>query len=158
MAQLRYDYRRLVVKSGLADFREWSMTAYGSHSPWANEDRHPLLAVAESALERQLPATIMRGGAKPVIRKVTEETTLVEQGEPGDDIYLLLDGVMSVWVDGGQVGELGPGAVVGDAHCWGWRRTATLRAVTTCVVAVAANDQRSLADLAGLHHREDAHF
>jgi len=25
---------------------------------------------------------------------------LTEQGEPGHDIYLLLDGVLSVWVDG----------------------------------------------------------
>jgi CRP-like cAMP-binding protein len=40
----------------------------------------------------------------------------------------------------------------------GGRRTATLRAVTECVVATAAKDQidrGSLSSLAELHHRED---
>jgi hypothetical protein len=58
--------------------------------------------LAESALERQLSATIMRGGAKP----------------------------------------------------------ATLRAVTDCVIATAAQaqiDRDSLAGLAEQHHREDPH-
>jgi len=85
---------------------------------------------------------------------------LTEQGEYGDDIYLLLDGVLSIWVDGTQVGELGPGAVVGERAALGdGRRTATLRAVTGCVIAAAASsqvDRASLASLAEGHHREDA--
>ena len=52
-----------------------------------------------------------------------------------------------------------PGAVVGErALLEHGRRTATLRAVTGCVIATAAKhqiDQDSLASLAGLHHRED---
>ena len=103
-----------MAKSGLADFREWLATAHGEHSPWGHEDTQPLVTVAESALERQLSATIMRGGAKPAVRKLAKGAVLTEQGEYGDDIYLLLDGVLSVWVDGTQVGELGPGAVVGE--------------------------------------------
>jgi hypothetical protein len=150
---------KLVAKSGLADFREWTLTTHGKHTPWGHEDSQPLVTVAESALERQLSATIMRGGAKPAIRKLTKDTLLAEQGEPGDDIYLLLDGVLSVWVDRTQVGELGPGAVVGErALLENGRRTATLRAVTNCVIATAAKDQidqESLANLARQHHRED---
>jgi len=68
--------------------------------------------------------------------------------------------VLSVWVDGTQVAELGPGAVVGErALLEHGRRTATLRAVTDCVVATAAKDQidrDSLESLAGMHHREDS--
>jgi len=154
------DRRRLVAKSGLADFHEWASAAYGSHSPWGHEDSQPLLTVAESALERQLSATIMHGGARPAIRKLAEGTTLTEQGERSDDIYLLLDGVLSVSVDGTIIGELGPGAVVGErATLHDGRRTATLRAVTKCIVAVAAAkdqiSQQNLADLAELHHREN---
>ena len=53
-----YDHRgQLVAKSGLADFREWSLTAYGQHSPWGHEDSQPLVMVAESALERQMSAS-----------------------------------------------------------------------------------------------------
>ena len=153
------DQGRLAAKSGLADFREWMLTAHGQHSPWGQENSQPLVTVAESALERQLSTTIMRGGAKPAIRKLAKDALLAEQGEPGGDLYLLLDGVLSVWVDGTQVGELGPGAVVGErALLEDGRRTATLRAVTECVVATAAKEQidrGSLASLAELHHRED---
>ena len=154
-----YDHRgQLVAKSGLADFRQWVGTSHGEHSPWGNEDSRPLVTVAESALERQLSGTIMRGGARPAIRKLPQDALLTEQGEPGDDIYLLLDGLLSVWVDGAQVAELGPGAVIGErALLQHGRRTATLRAVTGCVIATAAKhqiDQDSLASLAGLHHRE----
>ena len=57
-----YDHRgQLVAKSGLADFRQWVGTSHGEHSPWGNEDSRPLVTVAESALERQLSGTIMRG-------------------------------------------------------------------------------------------------
>jgi Cyclic nucleotide-binding domain len=155
-----YDHRGLLVaKSGLADFRQWVGTSHGEHSPWGNEDSRPLVTVAESALERQLSGTIMRGGARPAVRKLPQDALLTEQGERGDDIYLLLDGLLSVWVDGAQVAELGPGAVIGErALLEHGRRTATLRAVTGCVIATAARDQidrDSLASLAGLHHRED---
>jgi len=155
-----YDHQgQLVAKSGLADFREWMATAHGQHSPWGQEDSQPLVTVAESALERQLSVSIMHGGARPAVRKLARGAVLTQQGEPGDDIYLLLDGMVSVWVDGTQVGELGPGVVVGErAVLEGGRRTATVRAVTDCVVATAARDQinrDSLARLADLHRRED---
>ncbi len=155
-----YDrHGHLVAKAGLASFRGWFRTAFGEHSPWGNEDSQPLVTMAESALERQLSAAIMRGGAKPAIRKLVAGALLAEQGQPGREIYLLLDGVLSVCVDGDELGELGPGAVVGErAVLENGRRTATLRAVTDCVVAVAAQDQidrDALADLAGLHHREE---
>jgi hypothetical protein len=158
-----YDqHGQLVAKSGLAGFRQWMATAHGEHSPWGHEDSQPLVTLAETALERQLSATIMRGGAKPAIRKLAKDALLTEQGEPGGDIYLLLDGVLSVWVDGTQVGELGPGAVVGErALLEDGRRTATLRAVTDSVIATAAKDQidrTSLARLAEEHHAEDPHM
>jgi len=154
-----YDHRRqLVAKSGLANFRDWSHTKHDQPSPWGQEDSRPLVTVAETALERQLSTTIMRGGAQPRVRKLATGAPLTEQGQAGDDIYLLLDGVLSVWVDGTQVGELGPGAVIGErALLEEGRRTATLRAVTDCVIAVAVKDQidrDSLASLAELHHRE----
>ena len=156
-----YDHGgQLAAKSGLADFHEWMLSAHGQHSPWGNEDSQPLVMLAESALERQLSVTIMRGGAKPSIRKLAAGALLAEQGDPGGDLYLLLDGVLSVAVDGTRVGELGPGALVGErALLEDGRRTATLRAVTGCVIATASTgliDRDSLASLAELHRREDA--
>ena len=62
--------------------------------------------------------------------------TLVEQGQRGTELYLLLDGVIAVEVDGAPVAEVGPGAVVGErATLEGGVRTSTLRAVTNCRLA-----------------------
>ena len=70
----------------------------------------------------------MRGGEKPKVRKLKEGHVLVEQGQLGDELYLLLDGVLVVDVDGESLGDLGPGAIVGErAVLEGGRRTATLR-------------------------------
>jgi CRP-like cAMP-binding protein len=101
------------------------------------------------------PAEFPEMKATPEISATGAGALLTEQGEPGHDIYLLLDGVLSVWVDGS---ELGSGAVVGErALLEDGRRTATLRAVTGCVIAAAAHqiDRGALARLAGQHHRED---
>ena len=114
------------------------------------------MTVAESALERQLPATIMRGGSKAAIGRMAKGALLTEQGEPGHDIGLLLDGVLSVWVDGS---ELGPGAVAGEPACWRMAAGPPPCAVTGCVIAAAAArqiDRGALARLAEQHHREEA--
>jgi hypothetical protein len=150
---------RLSLKSGLVEFKDWYQHAYGTHTPWGDEDSPAVVTEVETALERALSRTIMRGGAKPAMRRVEMGATLVEQGEPGDELYLLLDGVLAVEVDGEQVAELGPGAIVGErAILEGGRRTATLRAVTACRVAVApadAIDRERLEELSAGHHRED---
>ena len=60
-------------------------------------------------MERELSRVIM-GEGKPKVRKLDEGATLTEQGEEADAIYLLLDGVIQVSVDGEEVADLGPGA------------------------------------------------
>jgi len=84
----------------------------------------------------------------------------VEQGEQGEALFFLLDGVLAVEVDGAVVAEVGPGAVVGErAMLEGGRRTSTLRAVTPAKVAVAPADRidaDALAELSQGHRREDA--
>src|SRR4029453_19261051 len=59
-----------------------------------------------------------------------------------DELYLLFDGVLAVEQDGEQVAENGPGAILGEmALLEGGRRTATLRALTRCRVAVVPGDR-----------------
>jgi hypothetical protein len=150
---------RLAAKSGVIDFDEWYRTEHDEHSPWGDEESPAFVAMAETALERQLSATIMRSGRSPERVAVEAGDTLVRQGDPGDRLYLLLDGVLVVEVDGRHVAEVGPGAVVGErAVLEGGRRTATLRAATPCRVAVvdaADVDRDALASLAGGHRREE---
>jgi hypothetical protein len=156
-----YDHEgRLVLKSGLVDFKDWYNRAFGSHTPWGDEDSPALVSEVETALERELSGRIMRGGTKPRISKVSQGATLVSEGDEGTDVYLVLDGVVAVEVKGSPLGQLGPGAVLGErALMEGGRRTATLRAVTKCRVATIAGgdlDPQMLTQLSAIHRREDA--
>ncbi len=148
----------LVAKSGTIDFKEWYRNAFGSHSPWGEEDAPAVLTAAETALERQLSLSIM-GGRRPEIRTLPPGATLVNQGEPGRELFLLLDGVLVAEVDGKVLAEIGPGAILGErALLEGGTRTATLRAVTTVKVAVADGDSVDRAALAKVsegHRREE---
>lgn len=148
----------LTEKVGLADFKEWYRTSFGKRTPWGDEDSPALVTAVETALERQLSTTIMRGGEKPEVRTVKAGKELVRQGEPGHELFLVLDGVLSVEHDGEPLAELGPGAVLGErAVLEGGTRTSTLRAVTKCrVAAIPADhiDQDVLEELRVGHQRE----
>ena len=75
-----------------------------------------------------------------------------------DALFLVLDGMLDVEVDGEVVAEVGPGAVLGvHAALEGGRRTATLRAATRCRVVVVAQhdlDPAALAAIASGQRRE----
>jgi hypothetical protein len=148
----------LVAKTGLIDMKDWASTAFGKHTPWGDEDSPAFVTEVETALERELANLVMRGGARPKIRKVRAGDVLTRQGEAGDKLFLLLDGVLVVDVDGTEWAEVGPGAVLGErALLEGGRRTSTLLARTPCRVAsVAAEqvDREKLAELATNHRRE----
>lgn len=149
----------LVSKSGFIDFASWAGDNFGDWSPWGDRDQAAIVAEAESALERQLSAVIMGGGARPRMRTVPSGATLTEQGAPGDELYLVLDGMLVAEVDGAPVAEIGPGAILGErAVLEGGTRTATVRAVTACRVAVATADQvdhDALLELSAGHRREE---
>ena len=152
------DTGRLAKKSGTTQFKDWWKKAFGKHTPWGDLDSPALVTEVETALERELSNSIMRGGQKPDIRKVKKGALLVEQGSEGDELFLLLDGVLAVDVDGTVLAELGPGAVVGErAVLEGGRRTSTLRAITPCKVAAVASaqiDREALDALSAGHRRE----
>lgn len=150
---------KLAAKAGLADFKDWWRHSFGSHTPWGDEDSPAFVTAVETALERELAGHIMRGGAKPTMRKVKEGGLLTEQGAEGDEVFLLLNGVLAVEVDGERLAEMGPGAILGErAALEGGRRTSTLRAVTKAKVAAVKADQMDKAVLATIsegHRRED---
>jgi hypothetical protein len=148
----------LAAKSGMTDFKDWAGHAFGRHTPWGDEDSPALVTAVETALERELSTVIMRGEARPGIRSLKAGDLLMTQGDRGDELFLLLDGVLVVEVDGTAWAELGPGAVLGErAALEGGRRTANVRAVTPVRVAavpVAQIDLPRLQELATGHRRE----
>jgi hypothetical protein len=146
-----YDHDgRLVATSGVVDFTGWQADAWDPFTPWGGRDAPVRATAVESVLERELSQVIV--GAAPHWIRLRKGATLVAQGDPGHELYLLFDGVLAVEIDGVTVTELGPGAVVGEvALLEGGRRTATLRAVTGCRVAAVPGDRidrTALAELA----------
>ncbi len=150
----------LSAKVGLADFKDWYRHAFGKHTPWGDEDNPAFVTEVESALERELSTHIMRAGTKPVVRTLKKGALLSEEGTPGTELYLLLDGVISVEVQGEPLVELGPGAILGErALLEGGLRTSTNRCLTKCRVAVASAgdvDHTLLTELAEGHRREES--
>jgi hypothetical protein len=153
------DEGRLVEKSGSIDFGKWFSHSFSDRTPWGTQDSPAVVAEVESALERSLSSVIMHGGAKPTIRKIAEGANLVRQGEAGTEVFLILDGIFVVEVDGRPVAEIGPGAVVGErAALRNGTRTATLWARTPGRVASVphdALDSQALGSLAATHRREE---
>jgi hypothetical protein len=147
-----YDHEgRLVKKSGTIDFEKWYRESHGEQTPWGGEDTPALVTAVETELERALSESVMKIYSELPRRRLEAGETLVEQGAEDDDVFLLLDGVLEVEVDGETVAEVGPGAFVGErAALEGGARTATLRAVTPCRVVVVESERLSKGKLTEL--------
>ncbi|CAN5900224.1 hypothetical protein BH23ACT5_BH23ACT5_15580 [soil metagenome] len=147
----------LAAKSGVIDFSEWTRIHDHDRTPWHDYERAALIATVESQVERDLSSSVM--SARPEIVRVEEGSKLVEQGEPGSSIYLILDGMLEVDVDGEKIAELGPGAIVGErAILETGRATATVTAMSPVRAARIPADVISRDDLepvADTHRREE---
>lgn len=149
----------LAQKSGTVDFKKWYRESHGENTPWGDEESDAVVTAAETALERELSQTLLSGDTKFYRRDLGEGAVLVTQGAKGDELYLVLDGVLGVEVDGEQVAEMGPGTMLGErASLEGGVRTATLRALTPIRVAVIPAElvaEGELATLAADRRREE---
>jgi len=154
------DHGMLAGKSAVIDFKEWYHRAYGTHTPWGDEETPIATAEAETSLERRLSTIIMRHGeSAPKATRVKRGATIFVEGEAGDDLALVLDGAVDVDVAGEFVAQLGPGSVLGERAGQGTgTRTATVTAATDCrIVHVRRSllDDDDLLELSSGHRRED---
>src|SRR5665213_2155049 len=134
-------------KSGLTDFKDWYRQSFGRHTPWGDQDSEALVTAVETALERALSARVMGGSGKVKIKRFPAGAILAKQGEPGTEVFLVLDGVIRVEHDGERLAEYGPGALLGErAHLEEGARTSTLETVTACRVAVVEAEQLDRSD------------
>jgi Cyclic nucleotide-binding domain len=142
---------KLVEKSGEIDFERWWRESFGPNMPWGGEDSPAVIAAAESAVERELSRMVMSDAKKLERRQLAEGETLVEQDQPGRDLFLVLDGMLDVEVDGEVVAEVGPGAILGvHAPLAGGLRTATLRAASRCRVVVIPEDELDQSEIVAI--------
>jgi hypothetical protein len=142
---------QLVEKSGEIDFERWWRESFGPNMPWGGEDSPAVLSAAETELERELSRMIMSEAKSLERRQVEAGETLVEQDEPGQELFLVLDGMLEVEVDGEVVAEVGPGAILGvHASIQGGLRTSTLRATRRCRVVVIPEDVLSQPEIVAI--------
>ncbi|MFL6051014.1 MAG: cyclic nucleotide-binding domain-containing protein [Gaiellales bacterium] len=146
------DTGTLVQKAGTIDFKKWYRESHGEKTPWGAEDSEAFVVAAETALERGISRDMISRGVDLRRRVVEQGATLVEQGDTGDELYLLLDGVLAVERDGEEIAEIGPGAILGEGAVLGdGTRQATLRARTKCRIGVMpadATDRSAMEELA----------
>ncbi len=118
-----------------SDFDGWYRESFGDSTPW--DDARTTAAALEAQLEEELTRVALSANAKLPRRRLEAGETLVEQGDRGADMFMLLDGDLDVEIDGATVARVGAGALLGELAVLGdGRRKATLRAVQACRVAV----------------------
>jgi hypothetical protein len=148
----------LAAKSGTTDYKEWYRRVLKGSTPWGDADSPAVVTAVESAAERDLSTRIMREGRSPTVRTLKAGKVLMCQGEEGSEVALLLDGVVSIDVDGEVVAEVGPGAILGErAVIEHGRRNSKVTAATNFRIAVADSadlDPEAL-QLIGRGHRRE---
>jgi hypothetical protein len=132
--------RRLVSSTKMLDFEPWYAEVFGK-TPWGHEGTPAFSAAVASELERTLATAILEDGLRFTRRRIPAGAALVRQGDPGGELFILLDGVLDVDIDGETIAQVGSGAILGErAILRDGRRTATLRAARAVRVAVVAAD------------------
>jgi hypothetical protein len=145
------DDGKLAEKSGEIDFERWWRESFGPNTPWGGEDSPAVTSAVETELERELSRMVMASPKALERRELEEGQALVEQDEPGTDLFLVLDGMLNVEIDGEVVAQVGPGAILGvRASMEGGLRTATLRAATRCRVVIVPQDVVDQAEMVAI--------
>ena len=117
---------------------------------------------AQSDVEQRLIDQILNGSLPPTVTEWKAGGNVFQQGFSAQAVHLVLDGEVSVSVDGAEVARLGPGHVFGEmAMLTNRQRTGTLTAVVPTTIAsmgessVDRDDLRALAAARGFKAPED---
>ena len=113
----------------MADFKDWYHHHFGKHTP--GDEESPAL-VTSGRDGAGAPAVDADHAGRGQTRRPARSRRAGPHraGRGGDELYLLLNGVLAVEVDGEPLAEVGPGACSASGPCSRRHRTSTLRAVT----------------------------
>lgn len=139
----------LVTKVGLLDAQRWTARSFVRHTPWGDQESDAFSRMQGRGMLDALTRALRRGAGPPRILSVPEDTPIARQGQAGDDVVVLLDGVVRVERDDDPVAEYGPGAMLFEpSHLEHGERTVSVVASEPCRVAtvpVGDLDRRALA-------------
>jgi CRP-like cAMP-binding protein len=128
--------------------------------------RHEWLAAeviaAQSEVEQRLIDQIVNGTLPPTVTELKAGADLFHEGFSAQAVHLVLDGELSVTVDGTEAARLGPGSVFGEmAMLINRQRTGTVTAIAPTTIAsmgeasVDRDDLRALAAARGFNPAGD---
>lgn len=139
----------LVDKSGLLDASHWSASSVLRNTPWGDQTSEPFGRLASRGMLDALSRAQRRGADPPRVTSVPADASIARQGEEGDDVVVLLEGVVRVERDGEAIAEYGAGAMLFEpSHLEAGGRTMSVIAAEQCrlaTVSVRELDRRSLA-------------
>ena len=120
-------------RSGSPNFKDWYRDAFGKYTPWGDARlegaRH---RGRDRARAPALDHDHARAASAPRSAR-SRRASARRAGRPGRRLFLVLDGVLSVVIDGEAVAEVGPRRDPRRAAVLeGGIRTATLQAATAC--------------------------
>ncbi|MBS0429809.1 MAG: Crp/Fnr family transcriptional regulator [Proteobacteria bacterium] len=113
----------------------------------------PPRSAAPAESTDSLPADVARLAARGVQRRFRTRALLIQEGERGDTIYIVLSGRLRAFVSDSRGREVtlshhGPGEYVGEMSLDGGTRSASVEAVepTVCVVVTRESALRHIAE------------
>lgn len=102
-------------------------------------------APAREVLHADLPAEVQKLAALGVQRRYRRQTVLIEEGDRGDLVYIVISGRLRAYVSDARGREVtlglhGPGEYVGEMSLDGGVRSASVQAIEPTVCAVVTRD------------------
>ncbi len=139
----------LLDKLGLLDSTHWTASSVIRRTPWGEESSASFGQLASRGMLDALSRALRRGAAPPRVTSVPADSSIARQGEEGDEVVVVLDGVVRVERDGEALAEYGPGALLFEpSHLEGGGRSVSVLAAEQCRLAsvpVSSLDRRALA-------------
>ncbi len=114
---------------------------------WLSAD----VIAAQSEVEQRLIDQILHNSLAPTVTEWKEGASIFQQGFAAQAVHLVIDGEVSVSVDGAEVTRLGPGHVFGEmAMLSNRQRTGTLTALVPTTIASIGESSVNRDDLRAL--------
>jgi hypothetical protein len=131
----------LTVKSALIRYRTWLRRSERATSPWGGAGKSIPTAPVRSGVERSLADSILVSGSYRQ-RYLPAGGRLNDLPLSEDQVHVLLDGLLTIEIDGKPTLEAGPAAIFDPAvRTQESKQRVTVRAKTRCRLAVLSRRQ-----------------
>jgi hypothetical protein len=132
---------RLTHKSALIRYKEWLRRSEEQRSPWAGVHQAVPMVGVKAEAERSLADTILVSARYNQCR-MSAGAMLGSVSIRGDQVAVLLDGLLVVLIDDEPTVQLGPGAILDPSHrSEESKQHAKIRAQTAARLALLSRDQ-----------------